>query len=256
MLTKMKAIIIETARQKTETLQECIQSIDIKIEIPASFSRIEEAIAYFRNNPQPDLMFMEIDPAAGLCLSLFNRAEINCPVVFITDPDRAGTDGPFPNCLDSLSRPIDPYRLRKCIQHYLELQEFFMRNHSSLYEHFNGKEKRKSRILIKKGTEYQTRRICDVIYFFSSHKLIFLVDNENNKHLTTARSLSALQDQLDRNIFYRANRKYIVNANYIQVFSVANSSRIRLKLALPVNEPIMISQQNTRLFKQWMGEKL
>ena len=32
--------------------------------------------------------------------------------------------------------------------------------------------------------------------------------------------------------------------------------RIRLKLALPVNEPIMISQQNTRLFKQWMGEKL
>jgi len=73
---------------------------------------------------------------------------------------------------------------------------------------------------------------------------------------TTARSLSELQDQLDRNIFYRANRKYIVNANYIQVFSVANSSRIRLKLAQPVNEPIMISQQNTRLFKQWMGEKL
>jgi hypothetical protein len=37
---------------------------------------------------------------------------------------------------------------------------------------------------------------------------------------------------------------------------MANSSRIRLQLALPVNEPIVISQQNTSLFKQWMGEKL
>jgi len=252
----MKAIIIETARQKAEALQECIKSIDIKIEIPASFSRLEEALAYFRNNPQPDLIFMETDPASGLYPTLFNQVEINCPVVFITDADRAGTADPLPNCLDTLSRPIDPYRLRKCIQHYRELQEFFIRNHSSLYEHFNGKEKLKSRILIKKGTEYQTCRISDVAYFFSSHKLIFLVDNENNKHLTTARSLSELQDQLDRNIFYRANRKFIVNVNCIQVFRMVNSSRIRLELALPVNEPIMISQQNTSLFKQWMGERL
>jgi DNA-binding LytR/AlgR family response regulator len=57
-------------------------------------------------------------------------------------------------------------------------------------------------------------------------------------------------------MFYRANRKFIVNVNYIRVFSMANSSRINLKLALPVNEPIVISQQNTGLFKQWMGEKL
>lgn len=252
----MKAIIIETAGQKNETLREQIHSIDIKIEILACFNRTEEAAGYFRNNPQPDLLFMEIDPENGICLTLFNQIAIACPVVFITDPDRTGSDSPLPNCLDILSRPIDPYLLRKCIQHYLELQEFFIRNHSSLYEHFNGKEKLKSRILIKKGTEYQTWRICDVVYFFSGHKLVFLVDKENKKYLTTARSLSELQAQLDPNIFYRANRKFIVNVNYIQVFSMANSSRIRLKLALPVNEPILISQQNTTLFKQWMGEKL
>lgn len=252
----MKAIIIETATQQTETLQEHLHSIDIRIEILASFSRADEALDWFRNNPQPDLLFMELDPANGHPLALFNRVEISCPVVFIITNDQNGLTGPLPNCLDILTKPVDRYRLGKCIQHYRELREFFIRNHSSLFEHFNGKEKLKSRILIKKGTEYQTCRIADVAYFFSVHKLVFLVDRENKKYLTTAKSLSELQSQLDHSMFYRANRKFIVNVNYIRVFSMANSSRINLKLALPVNEPIVISQQNTSSFKQWMGEKL
>jgi two-component system LytT family response regulator len=252
----MKAIIIETAKENAETLQEQIHSIDIKIDISASFCKTDEALLYFSNNPQPDLLFMEPDPANGICLDFFNRAEISCPVVYILNTSPETFAGPLPNCLDTLTRPVDPYRLRKSIQHYRELQDFFIRNHSSLFEHFNGKEKLKSRILIKKGTEYQTCRIADVAYFYSGHKLVFLVDRENRKYLTTARSLSELHAQLDPGIFYRANRKFIVNVNYIQVFSMANSSRIRLQLALPVNEPIVISQQNTSLFKQWMGEKL
>ncbi|HVY73426.1 MAG TPA: LytTR family DNA-binding domain-containing protein, partial [Puia sp.] len=182
--------------------------------------------------------------------------KIECPVVYLIPPEQVHADGSLPNCLDVLTRPIDSYRLRKSIQHYRELQEFFIKNHSSLFEHFNGKEKLKSRILVKKGTEYQTCRVNDVVYFFSDHKLVFLVDKDNKKFLTAAKSLAELEAQLDSSIFYRANRKFIVNVNYIQVFSMADSSRILLKLALPVNEPILISQQNTACFKQWMGEKL
>jgi len=252
----MKVIIIETAIRQTETLHEQLHSFDGSIEILARFNRADEASDWFRNNPQPDLLFMELDPAGEDQLAIFNQMEITCPVVFIIPDDRNRLTGPLPNCLDTLTKPVDRYRLGKCIQHYRELREFFIRNHSSLFEHFNGNEKRRSRILIKKGTEYQTCRIADVAYFFSVHKLVFLVDRENKKYLTTARSLSELQSQLDPGIFYRANRKFIVNVHYIRVFSMANSSRISLKLALPVNEPIVISQQNTSLFKQWMGEKL
>jgi two-component system LytT family response regulator len=252
----MKAIIIETAALHTETLEQQLHSIDTRIEILASFSRADEALDWFRNNPQPDLLFLELDPAGGDPLAIFHPVEISCPVVFILTDDRNRPTGPLPNCLDTLTKPVDRYRLGKCIQHYRELREFFIRNHSSLFEHFNGKGKRKSRILVKRGTEYRTCRIADVAYFFSVHKLVFLVDRENRKHLTTVRSLSELQSQLDPAVFYRANRKFIVNVHYIRVFSMANSSRINLKLALPVNEPIVISQQNTSMFKQWMGEKL
>jgi DNA-binding LytR/AlgR family response regulator len=252
----MKALIVEIPKPDPESLREHIRAADPRIEIMAVLSDRESVIRYFRRNPQPDLLFLETDPASDLYGSLLRPEKIGCPVVYLVPPEQMHTTGTLPNCLDVLIRPLDTYQLRKCIRHYRELQEFFIRNHSSLYEHFNGKEKLRSRILVKKGNEYQTCRISDVAYFFSDHKLVFLVDKENRKYLTAARSLSELQDQLDRNIFYRANRKFIVNVNYIQVFSMADSSRIRLKLLLPVNEPILISQQNTACFKQWMGEKL
>ncbi len=67
----MKAIIIETATQQTGTLQEHLHSLDIRIEILASFSRAEEALSWFRNNPQPDLLFMELDPDKRTSVSPF-----------------------------------------------------------------------------------------------------------------------------------------------------------------------------------------
>ena len=252
----MKALILETVKQPAETLQEKIHSIDDKIEILDTLSTTGQAIHYFRHNPQPDLLFLEIDAENSINFNLFVSVEVACPVVFILDAGLDYSDAQLHNCIDILIKPLDPYSLKKCLEHYRELQHFFIKNHSSLYEHLNGKEKLKSRILIKKGTEFQTFKISDVVYFFSDHKLVFLVDKENRKYLTTARSLSELFSQLDRNTFYRANRKFIVNVEFIQVFSIAHSSRIRLKLILPMNEPILISQQNTSFFKQWIGEKL
>ncbi|MDP4129581.1 MAG: hypothetical protein Q8939_05425, partial [Bacteroidota bacterium] len=152
----MKALIIETPKKQAETLQEVIRSIDNKTEIISSLSTAEEAILYFRTQPQPDLLFFEIDPIHQLSFQLFDHVEIACPVVFIIRPGQSLPDDQLPNCIDVLIKPLDPFHLRKCFQHYRELQEFFIKNHSSLFEYFNGKERIKSRILIRKGTEYQT----------------------------------------------------------------------------------------------------
>ena len=67
-------------------------------------------------------------------------------------------------------------------------------------------------------------------------------------------NLSDLEDQLDKNIFYRANRKYIINANYVKRFKPLERSKISVELTLPVNEEIIISQENSASFKKWIGE--
>ena len=62
------------------------------------------------------------------------------------------------------------------------------------------------------------------------------------------------EEELDKNIFYRANRKYIINANYIKRFKPLERSKISVELTLPVNEEIIISQENSANFKKWIAQ--
>ena len=67
-------------------------------------------------------------------------------------------------------------------------------------------------------------------------------------------NLSELEEELDKNLFYRANRKYIINANYIKRFKPLEKSKISVELTLPVNEEIIISQENSASFKKWIAQ--
>jgi DNA-binding LytR/AlgR family response regulator len=125
---------------------------------------------------------------------------------------------------------------------------------SSLPEFLGRHDRKRSRILVRKGAEFQTIRIEDAGYFFTEHKLIFLVDKENRKYMAEKSNLSELEEELDKNLFYRANRKYIINANYIKRFKPLEKSKISVELVLPVNEEIIISQENSASFKKWIGE--
>ena len=102
--------------------------------------------------------------------------------------------------------------------------------------------------------EFQTVRTEDIVYFFTEHKLVFLVDKDNRKYLAEKSNLSELEEELDKNLFYRANRKYIINANFIKRFKPLDRSKLSVELQLPINEEIIISQENSSSFKKWISE--
>ncbi len=250
----MKVVIIE--RPGNDTLTSALRAVDDSIEILASIHDIEGALQYFRNRPQPDLLFFQTDPVLLPFEPLFNEMLLSCPVAFIVARESVQKELLQSNSIAILGDPPQAGELKDCLRHYREMQDFFMRHHSSLFEHFSGSERIRSRILIRKGTEYQTFRTSDIVYFFSEHKLVFLVDREGRKYLSTGRSLSDLMPQLDPDLFYRANRKFIVNVSFIQGFTRVPDGRFMLRLNQKMDEPIWISQPNTASFRHWMGEKL
>ncbi len=250
----MKVLIIENSG--SEALAPSLRLADESVEIVGTLHSIPEAVSYFNTRPQPDLLFFQTDPVLLPFKKLFSDAQVDCPVAYIISEDSAQKELLLNNSIAILTNPPLPGELKACLRHYREMQDFFMRHHSSLFEHFSGGERIRSRILIRKGTEYQTFRTTDIVYFFSEHKLVFLVDQEGRKYLSTARSLSDLMPQLDPDLFYRANRKFIVNVNFIHGFTRVPDGRFMLKLNQKMDEPIWISQPNTAGFRQWMGEKL
>ena len=61
-------------------------------------------------------------------------------------------------------------------------------------------------------------------------------------------------EELEESKFFRVNRKYIVNVNYIKRFLPVEKSKVVVELTIPINEEIVVSQENASEFKRWMNE--
>ncbi|HXB35874.1 MAG TPA: LytTR family DNA-binding domain-containing protein [Puia sp.] len=276
----MKVLIVEDEQPAFFNLAEELHVIDEKIDVVAGCSSVEETVRWLNENPHPDLILMDVQLSDGLSFSIFKNCKITCPVIFTTAYNEYLTEAFRFNSIDYLLKPISASSLHNAIQKYKTLQAHFVgalehadhpaadqqtsdihaadhqsTDHpASLPDFISRTDRKRSRILVRKGAEFQTVRIEDAGYFFTEHKLIFLVDKENRKYMAEKSNLSELEEELDRNLFYRANRKYIINANYIKRFKPLEKSKISVELTLPVNEEIIISQENSASFKKWIGE--
>jgi DNA-binding LytR/AlgR family response regulator len=256
----MKVLIVEDERPASENLVEELQAIDDDIDVVAGCNSVDETVRWLNRNPHPDLILMDIQLSDGLSFNIFKACEVTCPVIFTTAYDKYLTQAFEYSSIDYLLKPISQDKLKNAIKKYKALRNHFVNsheyasNHPSLPDYLGNHDRKRSRILVRKGVEFQAVRVEDAGYFFTEHKLIFLVDKENRKYMAEKSNLSELEEELDKNIFYRANRKYIINANYIKRFKPLEKSKISVELVLPVNEEIIISQENSANFKKWIAQ--
>ncbi len=250
----MKIVVIEDERPAVENLVFELKLIEPLIEIVAVIASVKESTEWFNHHPQPDLVFMDIQLTDGLSFTIFNYCNITCPVIFISAYDKYLVEAFQFNSIDYLLKPVINTELAKAIKKYKNLEQHFSKNYNSVLEYLSSREKKKSRIIVKKGIEFQMIKMEDVAYFFTEHKIVFLVDKDNKKYITEKSNLTDLEEELDNKNFYRANRKFIINAGFIKRFKPFDRSKIVVELSLPLDEDIIISQENTSVFKKWINE--
>jgi DNA-binding LytR/AlgR family response regulator len=250
----MKIFIIEDELPALENLKMCVKDIGANIEIAGTAGSVAQSINWLSNHAMPDLILMDIQLSDGLSFHIFKEDNIKCPVIFITAYDKYMIDAFEYNCIDYLLKPVDVNRLAAALNKYKNLQHHFINNYSSVIEYLQTARKNKSRIIVKKGTEFLSLKLEDVMYFFTEHKLVFAVDKDNRKFLCETSSLADVEAMLDEKKFFRANRKYIVNADYITKFKSIDKSKINIEMLMTLNEEIIVSQENAAAFKKWISE--
>jgi len=250
----MRVAIVEDERPAADNLVHCLKDIDEPIKVVEILTSIETATRWLHENQMPDLMLMDIQLSDGLSFNIFKNVAINCPVIFITAYDKYLTEAFEYNGIDYLLKPIDQTRLENTIKKYKNLQKHFLNNHTSLLEYLSQHNKKRTRIVVRKGIEFLTIRVEDIAYFFTEHKIVFLVDKDKKKYMVDKKNLTEMMDELEDQTFFRANRKYIVNADYIASFKTVDNSKILVELSVPVNEEIIVSQENAPVFKTWINE--
>jgi two-component system response regulator LytT len=114
----MNIVIIEDEEFAARRLERMINEIDPDIQIVAKLESVVESVNWFRNNPTPDLIFMDIHLEDNLSFAIFDSVSIVCPIVFTTATDETSTRAFKLKKIDFLLKPIVKSELIKMIEKY------------------------------------------------------------------------------------------------------------------------------------------
>lgn len=115
-------------------------------------------------------------------------------------------------------------------------------------------KKTKTRLLVQKGIENVLLRLEDIVYFYTENKIVYVIDKFGKKYLSD-HSLSDLEKELNPLLFFRANRQYIINIDFIRSFKPFEKVKVKVDMNLHGLDPcIVISQETAPAFRKWMQE--
>lgn len=251
----MKCVIIEDEKPAAEKLQKALLQCSQPVTIEAILGSVQEAITWLQHHAMPGLIFMDIELSDGLSFKIFEKISIECPVIFTTAFDEYWQEAFEYNSIDYLLKPIKQEKLEAALNKYHKLKQYFTAGYKNLLNWQPGHATAgyKKRFLVKRGTDYVSIKTGEVAYFYATHKLVCMVDSSGRKFIMD-QSLADIESQVDPGVFYRVNRKYLVNMNAIKRIKAYPKSKLLLEVAPLVAEEIIISQENAAAFKQWMGQ--
>lgn len=253
----LNAIIIEDEKPAMEALVRTLSQVTTPVNITARLSSLKESLAYLSKQPDADIIFSDVQLSDGLSFDIFSHTGVQIPVIFITGYDDYMMMAFENNGIDYLLKPVDKADLEKALLKYNKLQEHFSHTSASApvenLMKFISKHK-KTRLLVKKGLENIALRLEDIVLIYTQNKLVYVIDSCTKKYIAD-KTLSELEAELDASTFFRVNRQYIVNINYVKSFKSFEKVKLLVDITIPeINHSIIISQETAPAFRKWMHE--
>lgn len=212
------------------------------LEIVGFSDRVEQAINDC-NDLRPDLIFLDINMPGKDGFQFLEALEEVKEVIFVTAYDQFAIKAFEVNALDYLLKPLNPKRLAEAIQ------RFRNRVQSSEDTSSEGRLSADKKIFIKDGEKCHFVPISK-IYLLESMGNYVRVFYENQQPLLH-KSLTYLEQKLPEELFFRANRQYMFNLDYIdQIEPYFNST---LLIVMKSGHKIDLSQRQSSKFREITG---
>jgi DNA-binding LytR/AlgR family response regulator len=235
------------------TLIEQINKSTPKYEIAGITRGVKESIKWFNSWRPPDLIVSAVQFTDGSFYDILRQCNLYCPVIFIPTDDSPFDDDPAHSPTTVLI--TEPSRLSKLVMALEKFQsdrQQLMTDNSVPLSIPNEHKRKKTRIIIKKGKEFHPFHLKDVVLIYVENGIVFLINSDNKKFMVYADGLNLVYNNMDRSVFYRANRKYIFNVNYLSNYKSIGNNRILIELIVKIPENIIISQYRSNGFRAWI----
>lgn len=252
----MNLLILEDESLAADRIRKMIGEIDSSLSIVGEVKSIAQGKKWFEENPEPDLVISDIRLLDGLSFDLFKELKLEVPIIFTTAYDQYAIKAFEVNSVDYLLKPIEKDKLAHSIKKHQErtAENKFPADFDSLYDLIQHKAKTfKSRFLIRVGNKIVAVPVEKISYFFSQNKLTYIVTKDGKK-LPTDQTLEMLDEQLNPQSFYRANRQFIISFDSIAEIHPYFKGRLKLDLTPPAEIELVVSADRTPEFKSWLDQ--
>lgn len=255
----MNVLIIEDESRAANQLQNMLATCDFTYQLLAVIDTVEDAVTWFQNHKMPDLVFMDIQLADGLSFEIFQKVDVEAPIIFTTAFDQYAIQAFKVNSVDYLLKPIQEEDLQKALQKF---------NKSSKSQHIETSvlkqlltsiqtqtetknTNKRSGLLVKDGNGFVQIKITDLLYIYSEESITFGVIA--SKRYIIDETIDQVFNTLNQDEFYKINRGQIVAKASIQKINPYFNHRVKLSVLYERDQEFIVSRQKTSDFKAWMN---
>lgn len=252
----MRILIVEDEELAVKKLQKTLELVNPDAEVVGFADSIKSTVEWLQDNPQPDLILMDIELADGQSFEIFNLFEVKSPVIFTTSYDEFALKAFKVNSVDYLLKPIQKDELKSALDKYQKMKtgsdvnlDVLVRE---LQQKLQPKEYRK-RFLVKHGQKLVSVEIGEIAYFYSDGRLNFFKTTDNRKFVVDY-TMDELEEMLDPAEYFRISRSFYVSVSSIEKIDDYFGNRLILALRPAVDKEALVSREKVTDFKKWMGK--
>ncbi|TDE16847.1 LytR/AlgR family response regulator transcription factor [Dyadobacter psychrotolerans] len=250
----MKILIIEDENLAAKRLITLVKQQLPACEIYGNLDTVTSATDWLKNNPEPDLIFLDIQLADGISFEIFEKIKVNSPIIFCTAYDQYAIKAFKLNSIDYLLKPVDPEELERALNKFQSGRKQPSVTLDQIKHLLQPIPKTfKNRFLVKVGERIQTIDKQEIAFFFSEDKVTFLQTRLGKKFIIDY-TLDEVEGMLDPEHFFRLNRKYISAISAIKEVFTYSNSRLKIHLENCADNDILISRERMGPFKNWLGQ--
>ena len=252
----MNVLILEDEQRNFNRLRRQLEEIDTTFHVEGPLANIQESVEWLRTHPTPDLILADIRLSDGLSFDVLRQTAIPSPIIFTTAYDEYAIQAFKYNSFDYLLKPINSEELAEAInkvrrrtlsdthgEDMRRLVEYMYRNNYRYHERF----------LLPYRDGYISVQVKNISHIALKERttLIFLNDGAS---MNISYSLDELESQLNPNIFFRANRQYLLHIDSIRNVSNYFNSRLKIHMKKYPDTEIIVSRERASALKEWLDK--
>ncbi|MEE9361949.1 MAG: LytTR family DNA-binding domain-containing protein [Cellulophaga sp.] len=254
----MKVLLLEDEIPASDKLINYLSSFFVD-EFKYDWARsISEGSRFLTSNSY-DLIIADIQLLDGISFDLFDKINVECPIIFCSAHDEYLFQAFNTNGIAYILKPYTKDDFEKALDKYQALfkqGKYTALNATSikaLKKALNEEQTQfKKRFVIKRPNGIQLLNAIDISVIEASGDFCIATDKDGNRH-PISKSLGEIKDQLAPKRFFRINRSQIIQINYIT--TIENHFKNRLLITVQgTKEKVMTSSSSTAEFRKWIEQ--